>query len=143
MVIEVCMVIFSLRFTVIKCGVRFSFKCLSFTNVHCNMHSLVFVPSLAILGGGVRESQTSEGPGRSSEAGRPYKARDIMSKTPHVSQWSGCGHCCHLSGWSCCSPVETSSRSVWCSLKRRGTLVMWGIASESFGSTYTKNDYLG
>ena len=28
-------------------------------------------------------------------------------------------------------------------LGSRGTIVMWGIASINFGSTYTKNDYLG
>ena len=28
-------------------------------------------------------------------------------------------------------------------LGNRGTIVMWGIASINFGSTYTKNDYLG
>ena len=33
----------------VKCGVQFSLKCLSFTSVHCDMLSLVFVPSLAML----------------------------------------------------------------------------------------------
>ena len=28
-------------------------------------------------------------------------------------------------------------------LGSRGTIVTWGIASINFGSTYTKNDYLG
>ena len=71
-----------------------------------------------------------------------YIPQDITSWAPHILQWSGGDHCCQLGGWSCCSPVETSSWSVLCCLKKRGTLVMWGIASESFGSTYTKNDYL-
>ena len=46
-----------------------------------------------------------------------------------VLQGSSCDRCCRLGGWSWCSPVEMTSRSVWYSLKKRGTFVMWSIAS--------------
>ena len=51
-------------------------------NVHRDMHSRVFVPSLAILGGGVRGSLTSEGPERSSEAGSTLLALGHYPRDP-------------------------------------------------------------
>ena len=117
---------------------RWLFQCahvLSFAESQVSACALILC---TILGHPRRRGRGNRHP----KTARPCEALGITPGHPTM-QWSGCDHYCQLSGWACCSPVETTSRSAWCSLGNRGTLVMWGIASIGFGSTYTKNDYLG
>ena len=84
--------------------VQFLFECLSFTrvNVQCDVHSLIMSPF------SVHVSWRGQG-NRHPKTARPCEALGITPGHPTM-QWSGCDHCCHLSGWACCSPAETTSR---------------------------------